>query len=433
MRVINPIIYKKTYPKSQTTYWLVKCQLPAPTAENPKARKTYQAKYSSEAAAETDRMRIVREFGGGSVSRSQFLEFEMAQHRLTHAEGGARGKSVSFAVDWFIKHFRDHTCTPLLETVVDLFKQEHLPRLREKSQDEYRQYLNRLVDKFGKVPIGELTTEVLQNHVDAYPSKLHHRKCLIGLFAYCSGGSRKIRSPHKWLTENPANHVRVYEDQSDHEIVILTLEEVKNGIAMALMLDDLGYWVWCLFTGMRPEETKRFWTREEYGWNRINRTGGFIVVNSEIAKDKRRRKIIIRPVLHAWLDYFAATGEHIYPTRHRRAFREVKRAAIADEKYDVSDLLRHTNISYRVQSFDKSMATTAIESGNSEAMIRDHYLDLITDESAIEEFWSLTPQAFGLSVPPSSVAAVAEGPQQPSSAAALETPPADDSRVAVAI
>lgn len=399
MHHVNPRIYELKYPTG-TPYWLVKCQVPDPSPENPFRKKSYQLKHSTAADAEIDKTRLIREHGGGgSVSSGELKNFELGQHRLATCQGDARGQSILTAIEWFIANFVDSKKTPFVEDAVALFEKEHVVRLRGKSRDEYHHYLPRLVARFGKCRIGELTTKTLQAYVDSQPAKLHHRKCLVGFFTFCAGGSRKIKSQYNWLDKNPAKHVSIPQDDVDSEIVILTLDEVQNCLALALVLGDLPYWVWALFTGMRPEEIKRFWTWEGYGWNRINFGAGTITVNSEIAKDKRRRKIIIRPVLREWLKYFRATGEPMFPTCHRLKFRSIKKETLPDEKFKINDLLRHTNISYRVQWFDKSLGTTAAESGNSEQIIKDHYLDLITDESKIEAFWNLTPKAFGLRMP----------------------------------
>ncbi len=396
---INPNVYSKKYAGTNTPYWLVKCQLPNPTPEDPGATKTYQKKHPTASQAELDKTRLMREYGGGSVSIEQLKEFELGLHRLQTCDGDARGKPPLTAIEWFIANYKDPSHTPLVEEAVKNFHAKHASNLRQKSREEYEVYLDRFIQHFGKTQVGGITTQILQEFVDAYPSPLHHRKCLLGLFAFCSGGSRKIQSPHKWIESNPASGVVVVEDKVDKEIVILTLEEVKAALAVALLIGDLPYWIWSLFTGMRPEETKKFWTLDGYGWDRVNLGGGYIIVNSEIAKDKRRRKTLIRPVLMEWLHYFRATGEPMFPTSHRKQFREIKRSAIADNKFLINDLLRHTYISNRVQHFDKSLATTAAESGNSEKIIKEHYLDLITDEASILEYWSLTPSCFGLTAP----------------------------------
>ena len=221
----------------------------------------------------------------------------------------------------------------------------------------------------------------------------------MGLFSFCSGGSKKVKSRYRWLEANPATLIHVDKSEEDHEIVVYSLDEVKNSIGLALMLGQGMYWIWCYFTGMRPVETQKFWMLPGYGWNRINLEHRYIVVNREIAKDKRRRKILIRPNLLEWLKYFKATEELPFPdsmVTHRRNFRAIKLATIAPEKRTVRDVIRHTFITYRAHAFDRSFSCTAAEAGNSEKIIRNHYFDLLSDQNAVDEYWSLTPATFGL-------------------------------------
>jgi hypothetical protein len=53
------------------------------------------------------------------------------------------------------------------------------------------------------------------------------------------------------------------------------------------------------------------------------------------------------------------------------------------------DVLRHTFISMHVAKF-RSMGDTALQAGNSEAMVKKHYLNLVTPAEA-EEFCQIVP------------------------------------------
>ena len=53
------------------------------------------------------------------------------------------------------------------------------------------------------------------------------------------------------------------------------------------------------------------------------------------------------------------------------------------------DVLRHVYISMHVAKF-RSMGDTALQAGNSEAIIKKHYLNLMTPEEA-DAFWKIVP------------------------------------------
>jgi hypothetical protein len=72
MKAINPTVTEHQYPPAkdgtQTKYYLTKCRLPvceeAPTG-------VYQKKHATLAAAEQDRFRLIRLFGGGTLSKEE--------------------------------------------------------------------------------------------------------------------------------------------------------------------------------------------------------------------------------------------------------------------------------------------------------------------------------------------------------------------------
>ena len=338
MHKLIPRIYERAYPNSRTKYWLVKASLPEGGC--------YQKKHPSFAEAEKDRVRLLREHGGGSISSDELRLCEMSQHKLQTCSGHARGHSVLEAVEFFIEHYRDPNSAPRVELCIGAFFREHVRKLRPHSQIEYERNLLPFLRRFRKTSMSNFTPQVLTEYVRIKNGGVNLKKCLMGLFSFCSGGSKKVKSPHRWIDLNPATLIQITRPKVDNEIAVYTLDEVKNSIALSLLVGGAMYWVWGYFTGMRPIETQKFWTLPQYGWNRVYLDAGYIVLNSEIAKDKRRRKIVIRPNLRQWLLYFRELGEPMFPATmvtHRRAFRLVKRETIAPERrcnWAASDL-RH--------------------------------------------------------------------------------------------
>ena len=72
--------------------------------------------------------------------------------------------------------------------------------------------------------------------------------------------------------------------------------------------------------------------------------------------------------------------------------------------------MRHTFISMFVAKF-RSIGEAALQAGNSESIIRKHYLDLKTTEEA-EQFFGILPKHASISAEPA--AAVAHPPVAPS-------------------
>lgn len=94
----------------------------------------------------------------------------------------------------------------------------------------------------------------------------------------------------------------------------------------------------------------------------------------------------IRPNLSEWLARFPLERFPVVPKNARRMIQHVR------EKFGLTDdVLRHTFISMHVARF-KSLGEAALEAGNSEAMIRKHYLNLVSEQDAAA-FWDLSPKA----------------------------------------
>ena len=116
----------------------------------------------------------------------------------------------------------------------------------------------------------------------------------------------------------------------------------------------------------------------------IDLKAGVIRITSEIAKTKGVRQIVIQPNLAAWLNKYPLDKFPILPRNAIDLIGEVR------AKYSIGhDVLRHTFISMHVAEF-KSMGDAALQAGNSEAMIKTHYLNLVTPAEA-KEFWSIVP------------------------------------------
>jgi len=55
------------------------------------------------------------------------------------------------------------------------------------------------------------------------------------------------------------------------------------------------------------------------------------------------------------------------------------------------DVLRHTFITFHVAKF-KSVGATSLQAGNSEAIVRRHYLKMVAENEA-KQFWGIKPES----------------------------------------
>ena len=143
------------------------------------------------------------------------------------------------------------------------------------------------------------------------------------------------------------------------------------------------YFAICLFAGIRPgvPDGEIAKLRPEA----VNLQTGVINISADVSKVREPRKVTIQPNLAAWLRAYPIDKSPIVVASF------YNRRARFVEKFGLThDITRHTYISMFVAKF-RSIGEAALQSGNSESIIRSHYLDLKTAAEA-EEFFSILPR-----------------------------------------
>ena len=147
------------------------------------------------------------------------------------------------------------------------------------------------------------------------------------------------------------------------------------------------YFALATFAGLRPAinggEITRIATLEHIDCI-VDLKTGVIRITPELAKTKDVRQVVIQPCLQAWLTRYPINRYPIIPRSASNLLAEIRK------KFSIGhDCLRHTFVSMHVARF-RSMGDTALQAGNSEAMIKKHYLNLVSPEEA-NVFWKIVP------------------------------------------
>ena len=174
---------------------------------------------------------------------------------------------------------------------------------------------------------------------------------------------RRRRSAARTLTAQQAEELMTY------------VEQQQGGCAVP-------FFALCLFAGIRPclRTGEIFRLRPEH----VRLAENVIGIDGEVSKVREPRNVAIQPNLAAWLRAYPLTEFPIIPPNLQHL-----RAEIA-KKFDLShDIMRHTFISMFVAKF-RSLGEAALQAGNSESIIRKHYLDLKSTDEA-EQFFSILP------------------------------------------
>jgi integrase len=117
----------------------------------------------------------------------------------------------------------------------------------------------------------------------------------------------------------------------------------------------------------------------------VNLETGLIHISADVSKVREPRRIAIQPNLAAWLRAYPLKKFPIVVGNFQK-----RRAKFKDRFNLTHDVLRHTFISMFVAKF-RSIGEAAIQAGNSESVIRRHYLDLKNKEEG-EQFFGILPR-----------------------------------------
>ena len=184
-----------------------------------------------------------------------------------------------------------------------------------------------------------------------------------------------------WLPSNPIKGIKPKKDDPKQPEV-LSPEQVAEILKVAedFPAGTVPYLALSVFAAIRPQEMKRLSAHSNLQ-NLININTGIITLPAQIAKGRRIRNIKIRPALRAYLEAYPEP-----PTLLDSNMRTLKERLNFKIPYDG---LRHTGIT-AIYMEHRNFGDTALETGNSESIIRDHYLGFWTDSQA-DEFWSTRP------------------------------------------
>lgn len=319
--------------------------------------------------------------------------------RLAEAEACFRrlaGKPMTEAVEWYLKTYRAPLEEKPLADAIAAFTAEH----KGKGEEVHRDDVENKLDGFLRAHPGRTVHWFETQHILAYlkgqgwgpKSQNNVRGILHHFFNYCAEDSRR------WTQQNPVKGVPKLEvPRGLPEIIkpeltadLFAFLETYAGKARSPQKPGclIPYFALATFAGMRPSlPDGEIWKLGQIDdlSRLIDQEMGVIRVTPDVAKTDSIRQIKIRPNLAAWLNRYPLDGYPIVVPGMRSLVTEVRK------KFGLSnDVLRHTFISNHVAKW-KSLGEAALEAGNSESVIRRHYLNLVSEAEA-ERFWGVAPE-----------------------------------------
>ncbi len=252
--------------------------------------------------------------------------------------------------------------------------------------DQAKGLLMKLVDWADGRTLNSISREDAQDYLKTARSGSynHYLRFAKSLYKWAISEELTDRNPFK----NIAPKTRIHT-----EVSVLSCDEAKDLLRASEALygnELLPYTAITLFAGLRPDSEMRHLT-----WEAINLEDAEIRVT--MGKTSIPRAVDIPNNLVKWLRN-CDQSRPIYPNNFRRKWAKVRNKAgfkegaakTPEEKAQelglkpwVKDYTRHTAISYRVRQTG-DIHRTATWAGNSPAMIRSHYLGLVSGSEALK-------------------------------------------------
>jgi site-specific recombinase XerC len=302
------------------------------------------------------------------------------------------GKPLSFAVEWFLTNYRESITALPVSAVKDQWLAEWKARgIKEVTLRDYKQNITRFADAMGARPLPEITATDVINYLGktgtTRPKSWNNDRADLNTFFVWA-----MKAPRRWITHNPVSDVekrkvvRGLPDQMTAEQVaaVMKAAETFDGGSLA------GFMALAFFAGLRPSidsgkiglgEIYKLAThprRDEF----INFGTGYIIMAPELTKTSLQRQVKMEPNLVAWLKR--------YPLQiPRNMAKKISALRELQGMKGRKDVTRHTYVSMHVSAFD-SIGQTSQQAGNSEAMIKRHYLNVVSKDEALR-YWRIAP------------------------------------------
>jgi integrase len=365
-------------------------------------RKNFPNRAEAEAERQVLEIQLVQTETGIRTAATRLTDDQLHEAETVFRLLTAQVRSLSFFVEFALANYREPERQKMLsDAIADyIAAKEHefaQDQLSIPQMDRIRWELNRLEKNFGKQSVAELTAPRLVEFLEVgRPGMKTHnnRRGILSTFF-------KYAFQRGWVADNPipkVPHFRIRRKRGQAQT--LSLAQVKAVMEFAETHKG-GIWVpyfaLCLFAGIRPGVPNGEITK--FKPEAVDLDTGIIHISADVSKVREPRKIVIQPNLAAWLRAYPLKKFPIIPGNFKK-----RRQKFAKQLGLTHDVLRHTFISMFVAKF-RSIGEAAIQAGNSESIIRKHYLDLKSPEEGAA-FFDILPKHAAATLPAPRASAV---------------------------
>lgn len=322
-----------------------------------------------------------------------------AQTQEAVAAFDALGETYSLkqAVDFFLKNHRPPEFVTTITLGMKLYLDDkERDGVRPRTLTGIRLALKAFADATHDPKLHTVTTQMVEKYLRGLrgsdgisPAKRKswntHRNDISQFFGWATKADLATNRP--WCFTNPVDGIRVFSARQVAEqrppVVTTTPDNLQHMLSFLSRYHGgamVKYFALAYFAGIRPNgELENLSKREA---KLVNLKTGRIFIPAAFSKVKADRQVTIPPNLLQWLK--AYEGFPIVPKNFGRMKNKIR-----DHFNLQRDETRHSFISYHV-AVHRSIGDAALQAGNSESMVKKHYLNLHTREEG-GAFFSIIP------------------------------------------
>ena len=342
-----------------------------------------------EAKAEVDVLEIEAVQAETGIRRTvtRLTEDELHEAEAVVRRLAGKPRSLSFYVDFALANYREPVCQKsLVEAAAEYVAAKKHEFEQDLISDSYFVRLEREMERVPKrIPVAAVAELTSARLVAYFEFGGGSRKTYNNRRGTMSG-FLKFALQREWITENPLAKIPAHRIRRRRTgAQTLTVETAKKLMEFVETNHPTAvpFFALCLFAGIRP--CLRTGEIQRLKPEHVKLKEGVIRIDGEVSKVREPRTIKIQPNLAAWLRAYPLEKFPIIPAN----LQHLREKAV--EKFDLThDVMRHTFISMFVAKF-RSIGEAAIQAGNSESIIRKHYLDTKTTEEA-KAFFGIMPK-----------------------------------------
>ena len=343
-------------------------------------RKNFKSREEAAAEAATLEIKALQATSGlrslaTTLTDEQAREAEAAFRRLAD-----KPRPLSFYLDYTLANYREPENLKPLSTAIEDYK---LSKAHEHEQGQLSAPQLARIGWDLKRSVAELTLPAIVGFLEKDRPGMktyNNRRGIVSTFF-------KFAFHRGWIAENPIPKVPHYRIRRKRGSAVTVSTAQAAELMEHFETFEGGRWIpyfaLCLFAGIRPGVPDGEITKIRP--DDVNLETGIISISADVSKVREPRRITIQPNLAAWLRAYPLSKFPIVVGNFK------KRREKFRDRFNLShDVLRHTFISMFVAKF-RSIGEASIQAGNSESIIRRHYLDLKSTEEGAA-FFAITPK-----------------------------------------